>query len=225
MNIQDYLQSHYFNAYRHLATAIQTAGDLEDSCVLGWDSMNEPSSGLVGYRDLGKMYPEQKVKLGNCPTPHQAFKLGMGHTAKIQHWEFTSLGPKRGRDVTVSPNGTSAWLNPDDEPDGKSPWGWTRHSGWELGRCIWAQHGVWDEKTLQLLQPYYFTEPNPSAFVDKYWKVFVEKWAGCIRGVHSNAILWIAPPVFEQPCAFDESVLGGRAVLSHHYYDGLTLSE
>ncbi|TIA91070.1 hypothetical protein E3P99_01258 [Wallemia hederae] len=223
VNIQDYLQQHYVSAYKHLAEAIHAAEYLEDSCVLGWDSMNEPSGGMIGYRHLAKLFDEQKVKLGSCPTPHQAFQMGMGHRTAIQYWEFTSLGPKRRRDVTVDPKGALAWLRPEDEPDGKSTWGWTRHPDWELGRCIWAQHGVWDDETLQLLQPAYFSEGNPTAFVDKYWKTFVEDWGRSIRSVHRQAILWIAPPVFEQPCAFDESVLGGRAALSHHYYDGLTL--
>ncbi|TIB04857.1 hypothetical protein E3P94_00084 [Wallemia ichthyophaga] len=242
VNIQDYLQTHYFNAYHHLAKAIHNAGDLEDSCVLGWDSMNEPSNGLIGYAHIGHLHPEQKVKLGTCPTPYQAFLLGMGHTTTIQDWDFSSLGPKRRHDVTVRPDGVTAWLSEADEPGGKSRWGWTRHPEWQLGRCIWAQHGVWDDGddgddggvssgngsgTGRILQPHYFaptsSHTTSTLFVETFWKEFMHKWAECIRSAHPRAILWIAPPVFEPPCYFDEGMLQRRAVLSHHYYDGLTL--
>ncbi|TIB84893.1 glycoside hydrolase [Wallemia mellicola] len=220
--IDDYLQGHYIRAFKHLAEAIHAAGDLEDSCVLGWDSMNEPSCGLIGYENLGKLYDEQKVKLGSCPTPHQAFMLGSGYRTTVQYWEFTALGPKRRRDVVVDPGNTSAWLSPEEEPDGKSRWGWQRDPYWKLGKCIWALHDVWDDQTKKLKQPEYFKEV-PQPFVDIHWKEFVTEWSSNIRSVHSNAILWIAPPVFERPCSFKDDTLGGRAALSHHYYDGLTL--
>src|SRR5271163_2747186 len=52
VNIQDYLQDHFLGAIRYLAQRVHDAGDLEDSTVIGWESMNEPSVGLVGYTDL-----------------------------------------------------------------------------------------------------------------------------------------------------------------------------
>ena len=55
VNIQDYLQTHYLNALRYLAERIHEANDLEDTTVIGWENLNEPSIGMVGCTDLNSM--------------------------------------------------------------------------------------------------------------------------------------------------------------------------
>lgn len=62
VNIQDYLQSHFNNAMVELAKKIRDAGDLLDECVIGWDSMNEPGEGLIGYLDIGVIPKTQALK-------------------------------------------------------------------------------------------------------------------------------------------------------------------
>ena len=62
VNIQDYLQNHYNHAMYLLAIKIQDAGDLLEECVIGWDSMNEPSEGLIGYQDVGVIPKTQALK-------------------------------------------------------------------------------------------------------------------------------------------------------------------
>ncbi|EER44564.1 glycosyl hydrolase [Histoplasma capsulatum H143] len=54
-NIQDYLQSHYINACKHLATRIHEAGDLEDEVVIGWENMNETGKTL-NYEGFTNQY-------------------------------------------------------------------------------------------------------------------------------------------------------------------------
>lgn len=61
-NIQDYLQGHYRAAMARLGARIRDAGDLLDVCVIGWDSMNEPSEGLVGFEDLSVVPKSQALK-------------------------------------------------------------------------------------------------------------------------------------------------------------------
>src|ERR1700733_10890892 len=78
-NIQDYLQEHFIEAMGHLADRIGKAdgGGLLDECVIGLDSMNEPSEGLCGWPDL-TVNPTQQgstLKMGSYPTPAQSFCL------------------------------------------------------------------------------------------------------------------------------------------------------
>lgn len=148
MNIQDYLQSHFINAVAHLGRRLREAGGLLDECVIGWDSINEPFEGMIGYEDLRRIAPQQALKKGSTPSPAQSFRLGMGIKQEdIEWWDFGSFGPRRNGSVDIDPNGVKLWVEPElaDEVDGvNGRWGWTRSAEWKLGQCIWALHGVWD---------------------------------------------------------------------------------
>jgi hypothetical protein len=223
-NIQDWLQSHYINAYGQLAQRIMAAGDLADSTVIGWDSMNEPHHGMIGIHDLNVLSEEgtSQLKKGPTPTPVQSFRLGMGETQSVDNWEFGSFGPKKNGTVTIDPKGVRLWAKAEQEDEnGVHPrWGWRRDPGWRLDTCPWAQHGVWDPSTGKILKPEYFVCED---FIGTLWKDHFVNYAKRIRTAHPEAILFVAPPVFAQPPEIDEDVLKGRACLSHHYYDGLTL--
>ena len=114
-NIQDYLQSHFIAAVGTLADRITTAGDLADACVLGWDTINEPSEGLCGWPDLNKPSEHQSAQLkkGTAPTPVQSFRLGMGQAQTVETWSFGQFGPKKSGEITVDPAGfpiDGSWL-------------------------------------------------------------------------------------------------------------------
>ncbi|GAA6062355.1 hypothetical protein JCM10212_005697 [Sporobolomyces blumeae] len=231
-NIQDFLQDHYFEAYRALGQAISDAGDLLDECVIGWDSLNEPNAGYLGIANLEAHGKESVLRVGPMPTAFQALKMGMGHACEVENWKSGSLGPKRDGSVTVDPKGTVAWLDPDKEKDGVSPYGWRRDPGWKLGTCIWAQHGVWDVESLELLVPDYFDkyrgaddadEERPVEFGKDYWLPHWRKWAPVVRSVHSEAIHFVHSPVFQVPPKIEGPEIQGRACFSSHFYDGLTL--
>ncbi|CAG8450220.1 4507_t:CDS:2 [Gigaspora rosea] len=117
INIQDYLQSHYFNAYKTLASKICEAG-LHDSLVIGCDSINEPSWGFVSTKDLNHIPDHQEYKRGATSTTFQAMLLGKGNPCTIQVWDITWYGFGVVGSEYVYPKG-----------------------------CIWAAHGVWDKKT------------------------------------------------------------------------------
>ncbi|KAK5013109.1 endo-1,4-beta-glucanase, partial [Cryomyces antarcticus] len=140
-NIQDYLQDHYINACKHLAKRIREAGDLEGDVVIGWESMNEPNRGLIGWPDISRIPSEQKLQKGTSPTAWQAILTGSGRSCEIDTWDFGGMGPYKSGTALVDPKGQSAWL-PSDYDD--SHYGWKRDPGWKLGECLWAQHGVWD---------------------------------------------------------------------------------
>jgi Glycoside hydrolase family 5 C-terminal domain len=237
-NIQDYLQSHYIEAFGQLADRIRDAGDLLDDCVIGWDSLNEPSEGLVGYLDLHSLPAQQgsTLKRGPTPTPAQSLRLGMGQAQTVENWTFNRFGPKREGMVTIDPKGLTIWLDPSAERDGVHPrYGWRRGPDWQLGVDIWAQHGVWDIETGYVMRPDYFRflpsvefagpdeEVAEVEFVADYWAPHWQAWARRVRKAHPEAIHFVAPPVFAQPAPLPDEDLAGRCAYSAHYYDGLTL--
>jgi len=227
-NIQDYLQEHYIAMCKHLAQRIHEAGDLEDECVIGWESLNEPNRGYVGWQDLTVLPREQQLKKGTAPTGWQAMLTGSGRALEIDTYEFGSFGPYKNGKELVDPEGASAWL-PADYDDTK--YGWKRDPNWRLGECLWAQHGVWDPKQDKLLKKDYFSfSPRTGAkmdyeqFTNTFFMDHFRSFRNAIRSVHEDAIILCQAPVLEIPPNIkgtddDDS----RLVFASHYYDGLTL--
>ncbi|KAF8129350.1 glycoside hydrolase family 5 protein [Boletus edulis] len=235
VHIQDYLQSHFIQAFGVLADRMRDAGGLLDDVVIGWDSMNEPSEGFIGYEDLS-VYPTKQgtaLKKGTVPNPLQSFKLGMGVAQTLDNYTFGSFGSKRSGTVTIDPNGVRIWADPSTEPNGVHPkWGWKRSSEWTLGTCVWALHDVWDIDSGSLLQPNYFCCPSPTVssadpvpvhFHKEFLLPHLTEYVTRIRAAHPSAIAFIQAPVFSIPPKIPESLLKGRGCHSTHYYDGLTL--
>ena len=229
-NIQDWLQSHFIEAFGLLAERIQDAGDLVDECVIGWDSINEPFEGMCGIDDLDQFSKEStaSLKKGPTPTPAQGFRLGMGQAQEVEYWEFGAFGPRMTKMVTVDPKGTKIWARPKDErEDGvNAKWGWKRDLGWTQGTCIWAAHGVWDVESGDLLRPDYFHAAPGKVklpFVEQWWRPHWQAFQKRIKPHHPECIWFIQPPVFALPPRVDCEDLEGRCCYAAHYYDGLTL--
>ncbi|KAH8789867.1 glycoside hydrolase superfamily [Hyaloscypha sp. PMI_1271] len=227
-NIQDYLQDHFVNAVAHLARRIHEAGDLEDEVVIGYESMNEPNRGLVGWPDITAIPSEQKLQKGTSPTAWQAILTGSGRACEIDTWDMGGMGPYKSGRVLVDPQGENAWL-PASYDD--SRYGYKRDPGWKLGECIWAQHGVWDPSTDTILKKDYFKK-NPRTgevldyeqFTNIYYMDHYRKYRDAIRSHHKESILFCQPPVLEIP----PSIKGTKdddpkMVYAPHYYDGITL--
>ncbi|KAJ5118739.1 glycosyl hydrolase [Penicillium atrosanguineum] len=228
VNIQDYLQSHFIAACKYLAQRIHEAGDLEHDVVIGWESMNEPHRGLVGFQDISAVPAEQQLQLGTSPTAFQAMLTGSGRACEVTTWAFGGFGPHQTGSKLVDPVGESAWL-PADHDDTK--YGWKRDSDWKLGECIWAQHGIWDPNTDTLLQKDYFSKVpqtgdklNYEIFTNTYFLNHYRSYRDAIRDVWPEAILLCQPPVMELPPDLKGTVDDDpNMVHAVHYYDGLTL--
>ncbi|OLL25534.1 putative glycosyl hydrolase [Neolecta irregularis DAH-3] len=225
VNIQDYLQDHFFNAMQYMARKIVEAGDLEDSCVIGWETLNEAHEGLIGHADVTIIPSTQHLRKGTCPTAFQAMITGMGFPATVDVFKFTSFGTRKIGTKLIDPAGTIAWVDPSYDD---SRYGWKRDPGWKLGECIWAQQGIWDPITLACLIPDYFsqmkdgTKIDNASFLEIFFNPYFKKFLGSIRQVHKQAIIFIQPPVLAVPPVLKDENLS-RIVYSPHFYDGLTL--
>ena len=227
LNIQDFLQSCFINAIRHFAARIHDAGDLENTTIIGWENFNEPHYGFAGNLDLTKLMPTQQIKIGTVPTGFQAIKLGSGFSERCDYYEFGSFGPARKGTRIVDPMGLNIWMSSEED----SKYGWKRSPDWKLGECLWAQHGVWDPATGELLKPDYFAKtPSGEVIDDEVWMQtyflpHVKAYIDAIRESHKEAMLFLQPPVWFIPPKVDPETLGGRIVYSPHFYDGLTLMQ
>ena len=228
MNIQDYLTKHYLGAISHLAQRIHEAGDLENDVVFGWESLNEPNKGMIGYQDISVIPKEQALKKGTAPTIWQTMLLGMGRAVEVETWDMGGLGPVKTGRTLVDPQGETAWL-PADYDD--SRYGWKRDPGWKLGECIWAQHGVWDmERDLLLRKDYFAKNPRTGetidypCFTDTYFMDHFRAFRDTVRTYHADAIMLLQGPTMELPPQIrgtvDDEV---RMVYAPHFYDGITL--
>lgn len=232
-NIQDYLQDHYINACRHLAQRIHHAEGLEDDVVIGWESLNEPNRGLIGYENIEAIPSQQKLQLGTSPTAFQAMLTGAGRACEISEWAFGAMGPRRTGQKLIDPKGTMAWLSADDDAiNYDQKYGWERDPQWRLGECIWAQHGVWDFKTGKALRSNYFASnprtgkalPGYEAFTDEYFMPHYRRYKDMIRSVHAGAIMFCQPPILEIPPSIKGTEDDDKNMVhAIHYYDGFTL--
>ncbi|KAF1977274.1 glycosyl hydrolase-like protein [Bimuria novae-zelandiae CBS 107.79] len=227
-NIQDYLQDHYISAVEHLAKRIHEAGDLWHDPIVGFESMNEPNRGLIGYQDISTIPSEQKLQKGTSPTAWQAILIGSGNACEVDTWDFGGLGPYKSGSSLVDPEGKSVWLSPDYDD---TKYDWKRDSGWRLGECLWAQHGIWDPETKTLLKKDYFAkDPRNGAKIDyeyfsNHWFMdHYRRYSKMVRAIFPDSLMFLQPPVLEIP----PTIKGTEddhpnLVFCPHYYDGITL--
>ena len=252
VNVQEWLQAKYLGAIAELAKKI-AAWEGEDArregVVIGWDSMNEPFEGLVGWDDLNINPTGQgsTLKKGTHPSPAQSLRLGMGQAQTVDNYKFGALGPQQDGTVTIDPKGLKVWGTREelgeDEQGYNRRWGWKRGAEWEVGSCIWANHGVWDIETGFMLRPDYFRyrasvnpgSPNGSPrtdelmvieeveFIDDFWKPHWLSYSSVVRMHLPLTIIFVQPSVFAPPPRLSFTETHGRCAYSPHYYDGLTL--
>ncbi|CAG87248.2 DEHA2D13860p [Debaryomyces hansenii CBS767] len=144
-NIQSYLQRHYFNSIKYFWKAVTSALPemLENGSLVGFESMNEPSCGLLGYQNIEEFPCNQQLRVGTTPTVFQAMKLGMGLSCKIDVYKIAITGPQKNDFKIVDPMGERAWLMPEESKFYDDKYHWKRDPNWKIGECLFAQHGIW----------------------------------------------------------------------------------
>lgn len=231
MNIQDYLQSHFINAFLFLMKHIKARSPhIFDTCLLGIESLNEPNSGLYGFENLQTFPSEQKLKLDESPTPIQAFRLGMGYPEKVDVYSLSIFGPSKHGTDWVDPKGTKAWATAEDNKD--EHYGFIRSPNWKLGDCIFAQHGVWNSTTGELILPDYFrVHPttgeilNETKFINGPFLDFWYTFKSEMRNIDENMFLIMQPPVLQIPPEIENNTkyIDDKTIVALHYYDGMSL--
>lgn len=132
------------------ADRVKEAGDLLDTCLIGWDSLNEPDEGFIGIPDLNVIPPTQDFVKGPVATPLQSLILGYGNpVSDVQNYDFTSTGAKKlGKISLTPPEGKGVWMTRTEAKDAETRWGWKWGSEWDFwetdgsGGCVWAGHDV-----------------------------------------------------------------------------------
>ncbi|MEM7737398.1 MAG: cellulase family glycosylhydrolase [Deinococcota bacterium] len=168
-SLQDVLQTHYINAFCQVAERLKTMPH-----VLGYGTLNEPSSGYIGLADIHKRV-NAELLVGAMPTAFEGMYLGAGVAQSVDQWKLGVLGPhKQGKQV-MNADGVSAWLEPHLD--------------------IWQQHGVWEltEAGPMLQQPDYFASVNGHKvdFFRDYFRPFANRYAHAIRQIDPHALIFV----------------------------------
>ena len=202
--VQDYLQGHYFKAIKQVAARLK-----EFPNVIGYDTLNEPSQGYIGYPDVNQI-AAKLVAQGPAPTIYQGMLLASGYPQRVEIRSQIPirLGPVKR--TTLNPMGVSLWK------EGVQP--------------IWKENGVWDvdqNGNPRLLRPNHFgiVDGRQVDFDQTFFVPFVEKYIQAIRSVNPEAMIFVDPPAADfhyGPKKYEVSSHKGM-IHAPHWYDGATL--
>jgi hypothetical protein len=195
--VQEYLQRHYIAAVCHLAERLKGLPQ-----VVGYDTLNEPGKGFIGWKDLSM--PGGLVKVGPLPSPYQSMLLGSGFSQAVEVWESGSTGFRRKGSVLLNGRRARAWL-PGRE-------------------CVWRENGVWDldaRGNPRLLRPDYFSVRNGRTvdFSQDYYLPFAQRFTKAIRAVDAGAMIFVESSPETPPPQWDAA----NIVYAPHWYDGFVL--
>ncbi len=198
--IQEYLQRHYIEAVRQVARRLR---GLEP--VVGYDTLNEPQPGYIGWKDLSA--PPSLLRQGAVPSPLQSMALGAGLSVEVATWEMTLLGARRTGVTKLNLDGDRAWV------EGKD--------------CLWREAGVWDvgpDGNPRSLKPDHFASVagRPVSFAQDYYRPFANRFARAIQGEAAGSLIFVNhDPVGECPVWGVEDA--ARIVYAPHWYDAFVL--
>jgi len=198
--VQEFLQRHYIDAMKQVVHRLKGLPN-----VVGYDTLNEPSPGYIGWPDMTTS--GGLLQVGESPTPFQSMALGAGIPQEVEVWSTGLRGVRQTGRVLVNPGGARAWR------DGVA--------------CLWREHGLWDlgsDGQPRLLRPEYFCRVEGRAvdFAGDYLRPFQERYAREIRAVDPGAILFLEASPRQAPPRWDLEAFP-RVVHAAHWYDGMTL--
>lgn len=236
VNIQDYLQDRFVDAVMTFYSRIQEKAPelFEENCVIGLETMNEPTCGYFGEKNLDQISKERNLKRGSTPTGFQSFILGEGHEALVDQYDISIFGPARTGSKKIDPQGVSCWLTEKEQEEQDLRYGWQRGESWVPGQCIWKTHGVWkdSENGPILIKKDYFAyvaesplvPVNETYFSNHQFVSFYRRFHGAFRKIDKESLLFMQGLVFKEPPKLKGSdLIDDRTVYACHFYDGMSL--
>lgn len=201
--IQNYLQNHYINAVCHLARKLAKLRN-----VVGIGSMNEPSGGFIGKKNL-KKFEGLAAGLSPISTPFQEMCSSEGVSVKIPlKFMIGQTG------IPIS----SQTLNP------------KKISIWKKGYgCVWRKQGVWNfdpNGAPMLLKPDYFKQFSGKEvdFFQDFLKPFVKHFKTSIQKVNKSFFIFMeSDPVHPNMDWYQLEKGTAGVVNAAHWYDTVTL--
>lgn len=215
-NVQDYLQNHYLGAMCEIGRAVA-----DQSHVIGFDSLNEPSSGWIGRPFAQRILrdtPEIMARPGYALSPRDGLQLARGESVDAEFldisWWRGRLAPAR-RD-RLNREKISIWLSGRANPftSGNVPGNDTELSNHATAR--------------EELPENYFQIVNGRRvnFDRDYLFPFVGRVAKSIREIRKDWLVFAEKDAFETMSHPDwppsENIPTGT-VNAGHWYDGLSL--
>ncbi|KAF8695014.1 Cellulase (glycosyl hydrolase family 5), partial [Rhizoctonia solani] len=210
INIQDFLQNHFLDAFDQLVRAV---GDCEG--VIGFEQlMNEPHRGYVSIPSLHSFDYNTDLHLHDTPNALQSFALGAGHAVRIPHYVRSWPWPTRiGKHVLRNQEGVKAW----------------RENGPTQGKCIWEMHGVWGwdikkSEPVPLREGYF--KKNPDTGEDVEWHAdffypFVRRWSARVHELTGNRKMVFLEAIPNEfcPSSWISENQPHNMVFAPHWYD------
>ncbi len=200
--VQEYLQRHYINA---ILQVVQHLKDLPN--VIGYDTMNEPLRGYIGWENLHE--PGGLVTLGACPSPYQSMLLGAGMPQEVAVYGLGLTGIKQKGASLLNVARKSAW-----------------RSGYD---CVWRQNGVWDLDSAgkpRLLRPDHFSHVDGRTvdFSNDYYRPFAKRFAKAIQAADPRALIFIETETGLKPPEWGKDDTD-KIVFAPHWYDSYLLMQ
>jgi hypothetical protein len=215
-SMQDFLQGHYIAAIAKVADRVARFAH-----VVGFDSLNEPSAGLIGCPSL--LSRGSMTSLGATPSPWEGILAGSGYPVEVPVFGIRGLARKQVGVQTIGAEGVRAWKDGVD--------------------CIWRRAGLWDfaldgaaQGAPVLKRPGHFARVGEAAsrrgsvdFTRDYLEPFIRRFQRdvCLNRAVGGAsprsfVLFVeGVPNAERPT---RAAAGEGAVVdATHWYDDLTL--
>ncbi len=193
---QAYLQRHYINAILQVVERVKGMDH-----VIGYDTLNEPSVGYIGWHDLHQ--PGGAVQMDLMPTALQSMALGEGIPQMVSQWRMSLAGMSHEGEVLFDPSGKRAWQ--EDKPS------------------IWRENGVWDLDAAGnpvLLKPDHFhiVDGREINFAQDYYKPFAVRFAEAIHGIDPAALIFLETEFNDRPPHWSAED-PPNIVYAPHWYD------